>query len=99
MGFASFGTMRTQPGQREAVIAILLEGIASLDAAGCRSYIVGVPDDDPDLICVTEHWESREAHAASLQLPAVREAIGRAMPLLTGEFSGQRMDVRGGIGA
>ncbi|GAA0528798.1 hypothetical protein GCM10009533_30080 [Saccharopolyspora spinosporotrichia] len=38
---------------------------------------------------VTEVWKSKEHHTASLELPEVKEAIGKAMPLLTGEFTGQ----------
>ncbi|MEX2375733.1 MAG: putative quinol monooxygenase [Dehalococcoidia bacterium] len=96
--YGYFGTMRTQPDQHDEVIAILLESAASLREHGCHSYVVGVAEGDPDLICVSELWDSREAHDASLQLPAVREAITRAMPLLTGEFAGQEMTVRGGLG-
>ncbi len=96
--YGYFGTMRTQPSRHDDVISILLESTEQLREHGCRAYIVGVSDDDPDLICVSEIWDSKEAHDASLQLPEVREAITRAMPLLTGEFTGQQMTVRGGLG-
>jgi hypothetical protein len=32
-----------------------------------------------------------------LQLPEAREAIGKAMPLLTGEFTSQELTVVGGL--
>lgn len=41
---------------------------------------------------------SKEAHDTSLQRPETRDAITRAMPMLTGEFTGYEMTVRGGLG-
>ncbi len=96
--FGYIGSMRTRPGQREEVVAILLDGVEGLRAAGCHLYVVGVSDTDPDLVVVTEVWQSREHHARSLHLPETKAAIARAMPLLTGEFTGQETTVRGGLG-
>ncbi|MBB4679942.1 hypothetical protein [Crossiella cryophila] len=39
-----------------------------------------------------------EHHAASLELPGTKAAIGRAMPLPTGEFTGHELTVAGGLG-
>ena len=91
-------TMKTRPGRRDDVVAILLRDVDDLRQAGCHSYIVSVSDADPDTIHVTEVWESSEHHQASLQLPAVRATIDEAMPMLTGEFTGQERDVVGGLG-
>lgn len=99
MPYGRIGTMRTQPGQRDDVVAILLSGADGLRAAGCDAYIVGTSESDSDAIWVTEVWESRERHAASLALPEVKAAIGAAMPMLTGEFTAQELDVVGGLGA
>jgi quinol monooxygenase YgiN len=51
-----------------------------------------------DLIWVTEAWDSAESHKASLTLPAVKEAIGRAMPLIAGFEQGATTEPVGGIG-
>ena len=98
MPYGYAGTMRAHPGHRDEVIGILLSGVDGLREVGCQLYVVGVVDDDPDLIHVTEVWDSKEAHDASLQLPATREAINRAMPMLTGDFTGQETTVVGGLG-
>ena len=98
MAYGYFGTMRVKPGQREAVLAILLRAADQLSAHGCHAYVVG-EGDDPDVVCVSELWESKAAHDASLELPETREAIAAAMPMLTGEFPGYEMAVRGGLGA
>jgi quinol monooxygenase YgiN len=74
--------MIATPGDRDALIAILLEGIAGMP--GCLSYIVAKDSADADAIWITEVWDSAESHQASLSLPAVREAIGRARPLIAG---------------
>ena len=36
-------------------------------------------------------------HDASLRLPWTQAAIGKAMPMLTGEFTGQELIVIGGL--
>ncbi|MHB9752887.1 putative quinol monooxygenase [Streptomyces sp. BYX5S] len=99
MTYGYIGSMRTRPGKRDEVVAILLSGAASLEAHGCRSYVVGLATDDPDTIVVTEVWESKEHHDASLRLPEAKEAITSAMPLLTGEFTSRESTVAGGLGA
>jgi quinol monooxygenase YgiN len=89
--------MRVTPGHRDDVVAILLAARAGVRETGCLSYIVGSSTTDDDVIWVTEVWESAAHHAASLQLPETRAAIGRALPMLTGEFTGQETDVLGGL--
>jgi quinol monooxygenase YgiN len=96
--YGYLGTMRAKPGHRDEVVAILLGGPGHVGPAGCQQYLVGVSDSDPDLIFVTETWQSKEDHHASLQLPEVRAAIALAMPLLTGDFTGQELTVVGGLG-
>jgi quinol monooxygenase YgiN len=90
--------MRTQPGRREEVVALLLRSVESLRAAGCRSYLVAVSESDKDAIWVTEVWESKEHHDAALRLPEAQAAIAEAMPMLTGEFTRQETAVVGGLG-
>ncbi|WP_123973063.1 putative quinol monooxygenase [Streptomyces sp. Ag109_O5-1] len=59
---------------------------------------VGLAADDPDTIVVTEVWESKEHHDASLRSPGAKEAIAAAMPMLTGEFTSRETTVVGGLG-
>jgi len=59
---------------------------------GNLSYLVAEDAADSTAIWVTEVWESEEAHAASLHLPVVQEAISRARPHITG--MGQRVVTR-----
>lgn len=80
--YGLIGKMIAAPGKREALIEILMEGLAELP--GCLSYIVARDAEDADALWVTEVWESREAHRASLSLPRVQKAIERGRPLIAG---------------
>jgi quinol monooxygenase YgiN len=98
MSYGYIGTMKARPGHRDEVVALLLDGVEGLREIGCELYVVGLADDDEDTICVTEVWQSKADHDASLQRPEVRAAIERAMPLLTGEFTSREVRVAGGLG-
>ena len=80
--YGLIGKMTAIAGKRDELIAILSEGIH--DMPGCQSYIIAIDPADADAIWITEVWDSREHHQASLQLPSVREAITRARPLIAG---------------
>jgi quinol monooxygenase YgiN len=79
-------------------VAILLSGADGLRQAGCDLYVVSVSNTDNVTIWISEVWQSKEQHDASLRLPETKAAIGKAMPMLTGEFTRQEMTVVGGLG-
>jgi quinol monooxygenase YgiN len=78
--YGLIGKMSAVPGQRDALIAILLAGVAEMP--GCLSYIVAQDLSDADTIWITEVWDSEESHHASLSLPAVQQAIAQGRPLI-----------------
>jgi quinol monooxygenase YgiN len=80
--FGLIGKMRAKPGERDTLIAILLDGTEAMP--GCLSYVVARDPANPDAIWVTEVWDRQESHAASLHLPAVQAAIAKARPLIAG---------------
>ena len=90
--------MRTKPGRRDDVVALLLGGQDGMRAAGCEFYAVGTSEADADLIWVQEVWLSKAHHDASLELPETKAAIAAAMPMLAGEFTSQEIDIVGGLG-
>jgi quinol monooxygenase YgiN len=98
MAYGYVGTMKARPGHRDDVVSLLLADVESLRDVGCELYVVGVSDADEDTICVTEVWQTKQHHDASLQLPEVKATIGKAMPMLTGEFTSQELSVVGGLG-
>jgi quinol monooxygenase YgiN len=93
--FANVGTLGTVRGKRDELVAHLTERSDLLRELGCLAYEVGVNSDDAETVYVIELWESRAAHAASLELPEVRAAIESARPLLSGTLGGFRFDVVG----
>jgi quinol monooxygenase YgiN len=76
----------------------LLSGLDGLRKAGCIQYTVGLSLSDDVTIWTSEVWLSKEQHDASLQLPEVKDAIARTMPLLTGDFTRMETTVHGGLG-
>jgi quinol monooxygenase YgiN len=82
--YGLIGKMTAAPGQRDALIAILLDD-GGVDAMpGCLSYVVATDPADADALWITEVWDSKASHDASLTLPSVRQAISRARPMIAG---------------
>lgn len=94
--FGLIGKMRAQPGQRDALLAILLNGVQGMP--GCISYIIARDPEDADALWITEVWSSAEDHKASLSLPRVQAAIAKARPLIAGFESSVHTEPVGGIG-
>jgi quinol monooxygenase YgiN len=94
--FGLIGKMTAHAGKREALVQILLESTGAMP--GCLSYVVARDAKDADAVWITEVWDSEESHRASLALPQVRAAIGRAMPLIAGFEPGVRTEPVGGHG-
>jgi quinol monooxygenase YgiN len=88
--------MKVVPGQRDALIAILVEGASGMP--GCVSYIVAEDLADSEAIWVTEVWDSQDSHRASLSLPSVQHAIARGKPLIAGFGEGFETKPIGGQG-
>jgi quinol monooxygenase YgiN len=80
--YGLIGKITAAPGKRDELVAILLEGTGGMP--GCLSYIVARDSADADGIWITEVWDSRESHGASLSLASVRAAIAKGRPLIAG---------------
>ncbi|WP_245646555.1 putative quinol monooxygenase [Sphingomonas soli] len=80
--FGMIGKIKAVPGKRDALIAILGSGTDTMP--GCLAYLIAEDAKDPDAIWITEIWDNKESHAASLALPAVKEAIRMGRPLIAG---------------
>jgi len=77
--YGLIGKIAARPGQRSALIAAMQVGETM---KGNLAYVIAEDAAAPDIIWVTEIWDSEASHRASLALPGVREAIGRARPLI-----------------
>lgn len=96
--YGLIGKMTAVPGQRDALIAILLEHEGDDAMPGCLSYVVATDPADADAIWITEVWDSKASHDASLTLPSVRQAITRARPLIAGFSDNHVITPVGGVG-
>jgi quinol monooxygenase YgiN len=94
--YGLIGKMTAVPGQRAALAAILLEGTASMP--GCLSYVVAADPADADALWITEVWQDRASHEASLGLPEVQAAIMRGRPLIAGFSDRVETEPLGGFG-
>ena len=86
------GKILAKPGQRDALLALLLEASRGAAMPGCRLYVVSDIPAEPDAIAITEVWDDKAAHDASLQLDGVRALIAKARPLIAG--MGDSMELR-----
>lgn len=80
--YGLIGKMTAVAGKRDALVSILLEGVANMP--GCLSYVVAKDPADANAIWITEVWDGEQSHRASLSLPAVKQAIARGKPLIAG---------------
>lgn len=68
------------PDQRDALTAIMLEGVAGIP--GCLSYIVGHDSADETTIWVTEAWTDEASYLAAYEAPRGRAVVSQALPLI-----------------
>jgi quinol monooxygenase YgiN len=94
--YGMIGKITTVSGKRDAFIAILLSGIGEMP--GCLSYVVAKDASDADAIWISEVWDSKESHDASLALPAVKDAIAKGRPLIAGFSNHVVTTPVGGVG-
>jgi len=88
--------LAAQPGQRDAVIAILVHAIQNMP--GCMNYIVAKDVTDENAIWATEVWDSEASHDASLSLPEVKAALAQIRPMIAGMQSKVATVPVGGVG-
>lgn len=88
--------MRSQPGKRDELIALLLRSTDAMP--GCLNYVVARDPADLDAIWISEVWDDEASHKASLSLPEVQATIAEARPLIAGFDSSVRTEPVGGVG-
>ncbi|UXN68761.1 antibiotic biosynthesis monooxygenase [Devosia neptuniae] len=94
--YGLIGKMLAAPGKREELLAIMLEGNDAMP--GCISYVIARDPASEDGIWITEVWDSKHSHGASLQLPHVQATIAKAKPIIAGFGEYYATEPLGGIG-
>lgn len=94
--YGLIGKITAHPGQRATLEAALLENAGGMP--GCHSYVVARDLLDENALWISEVWDSRESHKASLSLPSVQAAIAKARPVIAGFSHRVETEPVGGIG-
>lgn len=94
--YGLIGKMVALPGKRDELAGILLDGVESMP--GCLSYVIATDPADANALWITEVWDAKASHEASLSLPAVRAAIGKGKPLIASFSDGVVTTPIGGHG-
>jgi len=94
--YGLIGSFKAAPGKRSELVAILLGDVGAMP--GCKSYVVAEDPTEADTLWVTEVWDSAALHKASLEIPAVKAAISKAMPLIASFGEHRELNVVGGHG-
>lgn len=94
--YGLIGRMLAAAGRREELLAIMLDGLDAMP--GCISYVIARDPKSAEGIWITEVWDSKDSHAASLHLPQVQATIARAKPLIAGFDPYFDTEPLGGIG-
>lgn len=80
--YGLIGKMIADHEKRDELISILLDGANEMP--GCLSYVISKDMTDENALWITEVWDSKESHQASLSLEAVKTAISQGKPLIAG---------------
>ena len=75
--------LTSDPGRRNELIQ-MMGGDDSHTVPGCLSFIVGEDAADEDVLWITEVWESKAHHEASLAAPPARKNFEDADTLIVG---------------
>ena len=94
------GKLNAKAEHSKELATILLEASKLVSKAkGCKLYVIGKDENEPNSVYITEIWESKQDHDDSLKVEGVRALIMKALPLLEGQPSkGQELEILGGTG-
>lgn len=94
------GKLQAKPNQANELADILLEASKLVSTAkGCKLYVIGKDENEPNSVYVTEIWDSKDDHDNSLKVDGVRELVMKAIPILDGQpTKGQELEILGGTG-
>ena len=77
------GKLVAKEGQGNQLAELLLQASKLVtEDHGCHLYLVCQDANNDNIIWITEIWDTKEAHDASLKDDKVRQIIGQAMPIL-----------------
>lgn len=98
MKYGYINKFTAQPGTRDELMGILLQAAQVLETnSDCFQYLVSTTT-EPEVIYVSEIWNSKQAHDASLEPAEVKAVIAKAMPLIASVSTIAEQQIEGGKG-
>jgi quinol monooxygenase YgiN/quercetin dioxygenase-like cupin family protein len=99
-GVARYAKATAKPGQGDALAAKMLEVASALrEVPGCELYVINRSSTEPDVIWVTEQWQSQERLDEALESDGARERIPEVLALVAdGGFERVELEPLGGVG-
>jgi quinol monooxygenase YgiN/quercetin dioxygenase-like cupin family protein len=97
---ARYAKAVAKPGRGGELAEKLLDVAQALrEAPGCQLYVINRSPDDPDVVWVTELWQSQEQLHAALENPEARARIPEVLEMV-GDGGFERIDLEplGGVG-
>jgi quinol monooxygenase YgiN len=93
------GYLKAKPGSTNELTDLMLKASQLMQKAkGCKLYLIGTDETDPNSVWITELWETKEDHANSLRVEGVMDLIQKVMPILGEEpKKGQEINILGGL--
>lgn len=99
MHYGLNGKIIAQKGERDKLAEILLQAAEALQSnPDCVHYVVSLVEDEPNVIWVSEVWNSEAAHNKSLEPEEIQTLIQEARPLIEGFGEQVRLKSLGGKG-
>jgi quinol monooxygenase YgiN len=94
------GSLSAKPGHAGELANLLITASQLVSTSpGCKLYAISQDAQQPDVVFVTEIWETKQDHANSLQQPGVIQLIQKAMPIIDKQpEKGQELSILGGFG-
>jgi quinol monooxygenase YgiN/mannose-6-phosphate isomerase-like protein (cupin superfamily) len=99
-GVGRYAKATAKPGRGDALLRKLLEVAENLrEVAGCELYVINRSIAEPDVVWVTEQWQSQEMLDAALDSDGARALIPEVLELVQ-ENGFERIDLEpvGGVG-
>jgi quinol monooxygenase YgiN len=95
---ARYGKAVAHPGHGEELAGILLAAADGMsDSPGCELYLVSAQKGEPDIVWVTELWQSQADLDASVKQIQGSDSVARAMSLVQ-SWEMIELDLLGGKG-
>lgn len=93
--FGMIARLTAIEGRRDDLVALLTR---TGSMPGCLIYVVARDAADPDAVLVSEVWDSKASHEASLSIPEVRATIAEGRQLIASFETIAVTEPAGGIG-